>query len=164
MCQGCLPARAEGENVCLLLSWPIVLECDAVHGSQLQVLRSSIHSQHLRCRFFWLTILHVTAFAVWECDASIVVHAAAALQHTTVKYGLVMCLDVHLKGRWSPGAGSCCRFVPSVMRNRSATGDRMDMQRRDENSVRVTNLSEDTGEDDLRVGCLQLWHPDASSA
>lgn len=54
------------------------------------------------------------------------------------------------------------RFVPSVMRNRSAVGETMDMKRREENSVRVTNLSEDTREDDLKVrsaladGCASL--------
>ena len=49
------------------------------------------------------------------------------------------------------------------MRNRVGTGDSMDMKKREENSVRVTNLSEDTREEDLRVGPaphyvgLPLW-------
>ena len=43
-------------------------------------------------------------------------------------------------------------YVPPSLRNRAAgdTGDSMN-KRREENSVRVTNLSEDTREDDLRV-------------
>ncbi len=43
-------------------------------------------------------------------------------------------------------------YVPPSIRNRAAgdTGDSMN-KRREENSVRVTNLSEDTREDDLRV-------------
>lgn len=45
-----------------------------------------------------------------------------------------------------------CRWVPPSLRNRQAGGDTGDsMRRREENSVRVTNLSEDTREDDLRV-------------
>ena len=48
-------------------------------------------------------------------------------------------------------------YVPPSIRNRAAgdTGDSMN-KRREENSVRVTNLSEDTREDDLRVctACL----------
>ena len=45
-------------------------------------------------------------------------------------------------------------YVPPSIRNRAAgdTGDSMN-KRREENSVRVTNLSEDTREDDLRVSC-----------
>lgn len=53
-----------------------------------------------------------------------------------------------------PTAGKSGGFVPSILRNRpagaAAVGDSMDMKRREENSVRVTNLSEDTREDDLR--------------
>ena len=47
-------------------------------------------------------------------------------------------------------------YVPPSLRNRAAgdTGDSMN-KRREENSVRVTNLSEDTREDDLRV-CTSL--------
>ena len=43
-------------------------------------------------------------------------------------------------------------YVPPSIRNRAPgdTGDSMN-KRREENSVRVTNLSEDTREDDLRV-------------
>lgn len=46
-------------------------------------------------------------------------------------------------------------YVPPSLRNRAAgdTGDSMN-KRREENSVRVTNLSEDTREDDLRVRIL----------
>ena len=43
------------------------------------------------------------------------------------------------------------RWVPPSLRNRVGTGDTMDMKKREENSVRVTNLSEDTREEDLRV-------------
>lgn len=46
------------------------------------------------------------------------------------------------------------RWVPPSLRNKVGTGDSMEMKRREENSVRVTNLSEDTREEDLRVGCL----------
>ncbi len=48
-------------------------------------------------------------------------------------------------------------YVPPSIRNRAAgdTGDSMN-KRREENSVRVTNLSEDTREDDLRV-CAACW-------
>lgn len=46
-------------------------------------------------------------------------------------------------------------YVPPSLRARMAggdpAGDAMRAQRRDENSVRVTNLSPDTREDDLRV-------------
>ena len=60
-------------------------------------------------------------------------------------------------------------YVPPSLRNRAPgdVGDSMN-KRREENSVRVTNLSEDTREDDLRVCdaafCLLLvrtggwWH------
>jgi hypothetical protein len=42
--------------------------------------------------------------------------------------------------------------VPPSIRNRGAGGGEGEsMRRREENSVRVTNLSEDTREDDLRV-------------
>ena len=43
-------------------------------------------------------------------------------------------------------------YVPPSLRNRAPgdVGDSMN-KRREENSVRVTNLSEDTREDDLRV-------------
>ena len=54
-------------------------------------------------------------------------------------------------------------YVPPSLRNRAAgdTGDSMN-KRREENSVRVTNLSEDTREDDLRVctapaSAFQSW-------
>lgn len=52
-------------------------------------------------------------------------------------------------------------YVPPSLRNRAAgdTGDSMN-KRREENSVRVTNLSEDTREDDLRV-CSELSDPAA---
>jgi len=42
--------------------------------------------------------------------------------------------------------------VPPSVRNRGAAGMGDSMHRREENSVRVTNLSEDTREEDLRVG------------
>lgn len=46
-------------------------------------------------------------------------------------------------------------YVPPSLRNRAPgdVGDSMN-KRREENSVRVTNLSEDTREDDLRVSSL----------
>ena len=46
-------------------------------------------------------------------------------------------------------------YVPPSVRNRGAAGMGDSMHRREENSVRVTNLSEDTREEDLRVssGC-----------
>lgn len=50
-----------------------------------------------------------------------------------------------------PAAGSKGGYVPPSIRNRMAGGDGESMRRREENSVRVTNLSEDTREDDLRV-------------
>lgn len=53
-----------------------------------------------------------------------------------------------------PAAGAKGGYVPPSVRNRGATGASMgeSMHRRgDDNSVRVTNLSEDTREDDLRV-------------
>lgn len=48
-------------------------------------------------------------------------------------------------------------YVPPSIRNRAAgdTGDSMN-KRREENSVRVTNLSEDTREDDLRVSAAAM--------
>ena len=54
-----------------------------------------------------------------------------------------------------PAAGAKGGYVPPSVRNRGAAGSSMgeSMHRRgDDNSVRVTNLSEDTREDDLRVG------------
>ena len=42
-------------------------------------------------------------------------------------------------------------YVPPSVRNRGAAGMGDSMHRREENSVRVTNLSEDTREEDLRV-------------
>lgn len=63
-------------------------------------------------------------------------------------------------------------YVPPSIRNRAPgdTGDSMN-KRREENSVRVTNLSEDTREDDLRVSCLsarrccqsRIWAKQVSS-
>ena len=53
-----------------------------------------------------------------------------------------------------PAAGAKGGYVPPSVRNRGAAGMSMgdSMHRRgDDNSVRVTNLSEDTREDDLRV-------------
>lgn len=51
----------------------------------------------------------------------------------------------------APGQGKPGGWVPPSLRNRQAGGDTGDsMRRREENSVRVTNLSEDTREDDLR--------------
>ncbi len=41
--------------------------------------------------------------------------------------------------------------MPPSVRNRGAAGMGDSMHRREENSVRVTNLSEDTREEDLRV-------------
>ncbi|KAK9815263.1 hypothetical protein WJX72_000878 [[Myrmecia] bisecta] len=50
-----------------------------------------------------------------------------------------------------PTAGSKAGgYVPPSLRNRGAAGEGDSMRRREENSVRVTNLSEDTREDDLR--------------
>ena len=49
-----------------------------------------------------------------------------------------------------PVAGSRGGYVPPSVRNRASAGPGESMNRRDENSVRVTNLSEDTREDDLR--------------
>lgn len=45
-------------------------------------------------------------------------------------------------------------YVPPSVRNRGAAGAGDSMHRREENSVRVTNLSEDTREEDLRVRAL----------
>lgn len=42
-------------------------------------------------------------------------------------------------------------YVPPSVRNRAGAGAGDSMHRREENSVRVTNLSEDTREEDLRV-------------
>ena len=51
-----------------------------------------------------------------------------------------------------PAAGSKPGgYVPPSLKNRSATDQGDSMRRREENSLRVTNLSEDTREDDLRV-------------
>lgn len=56
------------------------------------------------------------------------------------------------------------RWVPPSLRNRQAGGDTGDsMRRREENSVRVTNLSEDTREDDLRVSCHLAFSLGATS-
>ena len=52
-----------------------------------------------------------------------------------------------------PTAGAKGGYVPPSVRNRAAAGPGESMQRRDENSVRVTNLSEDTREEDLRELC-----------
>lgn len=41
-------------------------------------------------------------------------------------------------------------YVPPSLKNRVA-GETVDSKRREENSLRVTNLSEDTREEDLRV-------------
>jgi translation initiation factor 3 subunit G len=41
-------------------------------------------------------------------------------------------------------------YVPPSLKNRGA-GETVDSRKREENSLRVTNLSEDTREDDLRV-------------
>ncbi len=49
---------------------------------------------------------------------------------------------------WCPPQGG---YVPPSVRNRGAAGMGDSMHRREENSVRVTNLSEDTREEDLRV-------------
>ena len=50
-----------------------------------------------------------------------------------------------------PAAGAKGGYVPPSVRNRGAGGAGESMAtRRDENSVRVTNLSEDTREDDVR--------------
>lgn len=46
-------------------------------------------------------------------------------------------------------------YVPPSRRAGAGGGEGDSMRRRDENSVRVTNLSEDTREDDLRV-CAPL--------
>lgn len=52
-----------------------------------------------------------------------------------------------------PPAGSKGGYIPPSLRNRAPgdVGESM-TKRREENSVRVTNLSEDTREEDLRVG------------
>ena len=52
-------------------------------------------------------------------------------------------------------------YVPPSKRGGASEGD--SMRRREENSVRVTNLSEDTREDDLRV-CHQIMSRYGSSA
>ena len=46
-----------------------------------------------------------------------------------------------------------CSYVPPSIRNRQAGGGEVmdSLKRRDENSVRVTNLSEDVTEADLHV-------------
>ena len=41
-------------------------------------------------------------------------------------------------------------YVPPSLKNRGA-GETVDSRKREENSLRVTNLSEDTREEDLRV-------------
>ena len=41
-------------------------------------------------------------------------------------------------------------YVPPSLKNRTA-GETVDSRKREENSLRVTNLSEDTREEDLRV-------------
>lgn len=41
-------------------------------------------------------------------------------------------------------------YVPPSLKNRAA-GETVDSRKREENSLRVTNLSEDTREEDLRV-------------
>ena len=46
-------------------------------------------------------------------------------------------------------------YVPPSLKNRGA-GETVDSRKREENSLRVTNLSEDTREEDLRVGHLFL--------
>ena len=51
--------------------------------------------------------------------------------------------------------------MPPSKRGGASEGD--SMRRREENSVRVTNLSEDTREDDLRV-CLEIVSQHTSSA
>ena len=45
-------------------------------------------------------------------------------------------------------------YVPPSRRAGATMSDGDSMRRREENSVRVTNLSEDTREDDLRVSCI----------
>jgi len=47
-------------------------------------------------------------------------------------------------------------YVPPSLKNRGA-GETVDSRKREENSLRVTNLSEDTREDDLRVIC-PIYH------
>ncbi len=47
-------------------------------------------------------------------------------------------------------------YVPPSRRAGATMADGDSMRRREENSVRVTNLSEDTREDDLRVSCSAL--------
>ena len=42
-------------------------------------------------------------------------------------------------------------YVPPSLKNRQPGDTDYSMRRREENSLRVTNLSEDTREDDLRV-------------
>ena len=57
-----------------------------------------------------------------------------------------------------------CRWMGSRLRA-AQTGDGDSMRRREENSVRVTNLSEDTREDDLRVShsaAVDLWQAGSS--
>lgn len=71
-----------------------------------------------------------------------------------------VCLQDGAPGGMSnlPAAGAKTGgYVPPSIRNRAAgdTGDSMN-KRREENSVRVTNLSEDTREDDLRVSAAAM--------
>lgn len=54
-------------------------------------------------------------------------------------------------------------YVPPSKRGGAGGGEGDSMRRREENSVRVTNLSEDTREDDLRVMLLIRPHVSASS-
>ncbi|PNH06119.1 Eukaryotic translation initiation factor 3 subunit G [Tetrabaena socialis] len=60
-------------------------------------------------------------------------------------------------GLGAPKAGS---YVPPSLRNRGAggEGESMNMKKREDNSIRVTNLSEDVTEGDLQVGPLLTPH------
>lgn len=51
-------------------------------------------------------------------------------------------------GLGPPKAGS---YVPPSLRNRGGEGESMQQKKRDDNSIRVTNLSEDVTEADLQV-------------
>lgn len=55
-----------------------------------------------------------------------------------------------LKGL-APAGSKPGGYVPPSLKNRTAGESDFGMRRREENSLRVTNLSEDTREEDLRV-------------
>ena len=80
---------------------------------------------------------------------------------------LCQCLQDGAPGSLPP-AGSRGGYIPPSLRNRAPgdVGESM-TKRREENSVRVTNLSEDTREEDLRVsehGTALLFSRENASA